>query len=367
MLAGPRLLSILPGLMMAARYHDPSHKLSVAPMMDRTDRHFRYLVRLIAPHVRLYTEMLTAEAAVRGDVDRLMAFHPDEQPLALQLGGGRPETLHAATRLAVAAGFVEVNLNCGCPSDRVTDGHFGACLMLEPALIADCLAAMRAAAGSVPVTIKTRIGVDDRDSYEHLTDLVNRVLAVGVDILIVHARKAWLSGLSPKENREIPPLRYEVVYQLKHDFPEALWVLNGGLVDLAGVNEALTHVDGAMIGRQAYTDPWFMAEAEAVAFASIATAPALNRERVLARYADYAEAEFGRGTSSRALLRHLTGMYRGTTGSRAWRRTLADAMQGAISPAQAMQLARLAAETSAPSSMSTAPALAFEETTRVHA
>ncbi|MGB5064484.1 MAG: tRNA dihydrouridine(20/20a) synthase DusA, partial [Candidatus Competibacter sp.] len=220
-------------------------------MLDWTDRHCRYFLRLLTRHTLLYTEMVTTGAILRGDRGRHLAHDPAEHPLALQLGGSDPAELARCARIAADWGYDEVNLNIGCPSDRVQSGRFGACLMAEPDLVAECVAAMRAAA-DLPVTVKTRIGIDERDSYEELADFVRRVAAGGYTIFIVHARKAWLSGLSPKENREIPPLRYEVVHRLKQDFPELTVVLNGGLTTLQQAAEQLRQVDGVMIGRSAY-------------------------------------------------------------------------------------------------------------------
>src|SRR5690606_26642155 len=224
------------------RRMNAAYRLSVAPMMDRTDRHFRYLVRLLAPRTRLYTEMITARALLHGDAARLLQFSPAEHPVALQLGGGDPAELAAAAKIGADAGYDEINLNVGCPSDRVRAGCFGAALMLEPERVAACVAAMIAAV-DVPVTVKTRLGVDDCDSYEYLHGFVTRLAAAGCRTLVVHARKAWLSGLSPKENREIPPLDYARVRRLKRDFPELKVILNGGLASVADCRAALAHVD----------------------------------------------------------------------------------------------------------------------------
>ena len=229
------------------------YRLCIAPMMDRTDRHFRYLLRLLAPHARLYTEMITARALLHGDVDKLLRFAPAERPVALQLGGSDPAELAAAARIGEAAGYDEINLNVGCPSDRVRSGCFGAVLMLQPDLVAACVSAMREAV-HVPVTVKTRLGVDDQDSYEFVQRFISRVAAAGCDTFILHARKAWLSGLSPKQNREIPPLDYGRVYALKREFPALRIVINGGLKTLDASLAQLEHVDGVMLGRIAYQD-----------------------------------------------------------------------------------------------------------------
>jgi tRNA-dihydrouridine synthase A len=302
-------------------------RLSVAPMMDRTDRHFRYFMRLLAPGVRLYTEMVTAQAVRHGDPVRLLGFDPHEQPVALQLGGSDPGLLASATRMGVELGYAEVNLNCGCPSPRVTDGRFGACLMAEPTLVADCVRAMREAAGTVPVTVKTRIGIDERDSFEELLHFVGTLVEAGVEHLIVHARKAWLSGLSPKENREVPPLRYEVVYRLGEAFPDLEFAINGGFTEEAPVREALDQVHAVMIGRAAWDDPWFMARLDDQLAGREETPRSEHRRAVLSAYADYAEAQRAQGVHPRALLRHLHGLFRGEPGSRPWRRSLAEGMQ----------------------------------------
>jgi tRNA-dihydrouridine synthase A len=298
-------------------------RLSVAPMMDRTDRHFRFLMRLIAPGVRLYTEMVTAQAVLHGDDTRLLGFDAREQPLALQLGGSDPAALAAATRRGVAMGYAEVNLNCGCPSSRVTAGRFGACLMAEPALVADCVRAMREAAATVPVSVKTRIGIDERDSWEALLEFVGCVVDAGVDYLIVHARKAWLRGLSPHENRTVPPLRHDVVYRLAEAFPDLGIAINGGFGAVAAVTEALTRVHGVMIGRAAWDDPWLMAALDDALTGQAANPRATRRQSVLAAYAAYAADALGRGVPARALLNPLHGLFHAEPGSRAWRRSLA--------------------------------------------
>lgn len=286
-------------------------------MMDRTDRHFRYLQRLLAPHALLYTEMLTARAVLRGDTERLLRYAQAEHPVALQLGGSDPAELAAAARLGAAAGYDEINLNVGCPSDRVQAGCFGAALMLEPGLVAECVAAMRAEV-AVPVTVKTRLGVDHNDSYEFLCELVTRVAASGCSTFIVHARKAWLKGLSPKQNREIPPLDYDRVYRLKRDFPELEIVINGGLTDVPTCLAQLRHVDGVMVGRAAYQDLGLVAALDSHLFGK-ERRPA---RQVLAAYLSYAERELEEGTPLRAVARHLFGMRAGQAGGRRWRRDL---------------------------------------------
>jgi tRNA-dihydrouridine synthase A len=293
-------------------------------MMDRTDRHLRYLLRLLAPRARLYTEMITARALLRGDAERLLRFDAAEHPVALQLGGAEPDELAAAARLGAAARYDEINLNVGCPSDRVQAGCFGARLMLEPKRVAECVGAMRAAVG-VPVTVKTRLGVDEHDSYAFVRDFVATVAAAGCETFIVHARKAWLSGLSPKQNREIPPLDYERVHRLKREFPELGIVINGGFVTLEQAFPELDHVDGVMIGRAAYEDSWLLARLDARLSGGEVPAEA----DVLARYERYIAQELARGTPLKAMTRHLLGMRSGRAGGRVWRRALGELKEGA--------------------------------------
>ena len=295
--------------------------LSVAPMMERTDRHFRYLMRLVAPNARLYTEMITSEALINGDSRRLLAFDASEHPVAAQLGGAEPDRLARAAKLVADDAYDEVNLNVGCPSSRVQAGEFGARLMREPARVADCVAAMREASG-LPVTVKTRIGVDEDDDYEILRRLTERVVAAGASTLIVHARKAWLSGLSPKQNREIPPLDYARVYRLKREFPELPVVINGGFTDEADVLAQAGLVDGVMLGRAAYHDPMLVGRLDATLYGS---SPAtLSVVEVLDRYVAYMRVEQAGGTPLRAMLRHLVGLYAKQPGARRWRRRLAE-------------------------------------------
>jgi tRNA-dihydrouridine synthase A len=293
--------------------------LAVAPMMDWTDRHCRFFHRLLSPHARLYTEMVTAPAVLHGDRARLIGFDPAEHPVALQLGGSEPHELAAAARIGEAEGYDEVNLNVGCPSDRVQSGRFGACLMREPALVADCIAAMRAAV-SIPVTVKCRLGVDEQDEYEDLERFVEIVRATGCNVFVVHARKAWLEGLSPKENREIPPLNYARVYRLKRDFPELTIVINGGIGSVADVHEHLEHVDGVMLGRTAYHEPYRLAEIEHEIFGT----PLPDRDAVLARLKPYIDAHLARGDRLQHISRHILGLYQGLPGARAYRRLLSE-------------------------------------------
>ena len=240
-------------------------RLSVAPMLDWTDRHCRYFLRLITRHTLLYTEMITTGALIHGDRDRHLVFDPAEHPVALQLGGADPEAMARCARIGAEHGYDEININCGCPSDRVRNGRFGACLMAEPRVVADCVAAMKAAV-DIPVTVKSRIGIDEQDSYEALVDFVGTVAEAGCDALIVHARKAWLQGLSPKENREIPPLRYDLVERLEGDFPDLSISINGGILTLDAALGFLARLDGVMIGREAYQNPWILADADRLMF-----------------------------------------------------------------------------------------------------
>lgn len=304
----------------------PKHTLCIAPMMDYTDRHDRYFLRLISRHVLLYTEMVTTQAILNGRAERLLTFHPHEHPLALQLGGSDPKELAQCARIGQQSGYDEINLNVGCPSDRVKSGSFGACLMATPELVAECVAAMHGAVDGVPVTVKHRIGIDQLDSYEHLHRFVATVAAAGCNTFIVHARKAWLQGLSPKENREIPPLRYEVVYQLKRDFPELEFVINGGIKDLDTVERLLegegTHLDGAMIGREAYANPYLLHDVDQRLYG--ATMPPKRRSQIVLELIDYIEEQSAAGTPVYAITRHILGLYHGLPGAREWRRRLSD-------------------------------------------
>jgi tRNA-dihydrouridine synthase A len=293
----------------------------IAPMLDWTDRHCRFFLRLLSRHVWLYTEMVTTGAVLRGDRDRLLAYDPAEHPLALQLGGSDPADLARCAHIAAEWGYDEVNLNVGCPSDRVQSGRFGACLMAEPELVAECVAAMRTAM-PMPVTVKTRIGIDERDSYEELADFVGRVAAGGCKTFIIHARKAWLRGLSPRENREIPPLRYAVVHQLKRDFPHLTVVLNGGLTTLDQAAEQLRRVDGVMIGRAAYENPYLLAGVDQRFFGS--SESPLSRHQVVHAFTPYIKEQLRRGTPLQCMTRPMLGLFQGIPGARAWRRTLSE-------------------------------------------
>ena len=288
-------------------------------MMDWTDRHCRYFHRLLSPRARLYTEMVTSAALVRGGQLRLLEHSQQEHPVALQLGGSDPQELAQAARLGAEAGYDEINLNVGCPSDRVQSGRFGACLMYEPALVGDCVKAMRDAV-AVPVTVKCRIGVDDQDDYAGLQHFTETMLEAGVGVLTVHARKAWLQGLSPKENRDIPPLDYERVYRLKREFPQLVVVINGGITTVAQVRAHLAQLDGVMLGRAAYHDPYLLAQIEHALHGE----PLPTREDVLWRMRPYIEAELARGTALKHISRHLLGLYQGEPGARAFRRTISE-------------------------------------------
>jgi tRNA-dihydrouridine synthase A len=291
-------------------------------MMEWTDRHCRYFHRQLTRHARLYTEMLTTGTLLHGDAPRHLAFDGAEHPVALQLGGSEPEELVRAAKLGVHYGYDEINLNCGCPSERVQRGAFGACLMAEPSLVTDCIKAMQDAV-AIPVTVKHRIGVDRRDDYGFVCDFVGALHAVGCRVFIVHARSAWLNGLSPKENREVPPLDYSRVLRLKHDFPSAEFVLNGGIGTLSAAREQLGAVDGVMLGRAAYHDPYLLADVDRVLFGDAWPAP--TRETVVLKMTEYLQRQTRIGTAPRHVVRHMLGLFQGLRGARQWRRTLSDA------------------------------------------
>lgn len=297
-----------------------THRLCTAPMMDWSDRHCRYFFRQLAPHAVLYTEMLTTGALLHGNLSRHLRFHPAEHPVALQLGGSEPADLARCARLAERWGYDEINLNCGCPSERVQRGAFGACLMAEPALVADCLKAMQDAV-SIPVTVKHRLGIDRVEAYEFVHGFVEMLARAGCDTFMVHARNAILAGLSPKDNREIPPLRYADVYRLKQDFPECTIVVNGGIATAAQAQDHLHKVDGVMLGRAAYHDPFRLAELDALLFGSVE----VTREEVAVRLAAYAREEIARGEPLRAIARHMLGLFHGQPRARLWRQMLSDA------------------------------------------
>ena len=294
-------------------------KLSVAPMMDWTDRHCRFFLRLITRHARLYTEMVTAAAIVHGDRDKLLRFSGQEHPVALQLGGSDPLELAEAARIAAEYGYDEINLNVGCPSDRVQSGRFGACLMAEPDVVGDCVQAMQNAV-SVPVTVKCRIGIDDQDTEAALADFVGTIRQAGCRTIIVHARKAWLEGLSPKENRDVPPLDYDRVYRLKRTFPDLEIVINGGVETLDAVADHLSHVDGVMLGRAAYQNPYLLAHADRRFFDDPHPVP--DRAEIVEAFLPYIDAEISQGGRLHHMTRHILGLFQGQPGARAWRRHL---------------------------------------------
>ena len=300
----------------------PSHRLCVAPMMEWTDRHERYFLRLIARHVRLYTEMIPTGAILFGDAERFLRFDPAEHPVALQLGGANPDALARCAEIGQRLGYDEINLNVGCPSGRVQNARFGACLMAEPDLVGRCIAAM-AGTVDVPVTVKTRIGIDDQDSYGFLARLVEAVAAAGCQTLILHARKALLAGLNPKQNREVPPLRYEVVARVKRDFPRLQVVVNGGIRTLEQAQARLAEVDGVMIGREAYQNPYCLAAWQREILGTTEAAPV--REEVVESLLSYVERELAEGTPLKAITRHILGLFNGLPGARAWRRHLSEA------------------------------------------
>ncbi len=293
----------------------------MAPMMDWTDRHCRVFHRLISRRARLYTEMLTTGAIIHGDRARLLGFDASEHPVALQLGGSDPRDLATAAKIGEDFGYDEINLNVGCPSDRVKDGRFGACLMAEPALVAEGVAAMKRAV-TIPVTVKCRIGIDDQDPEVALDVLARAVVAAGADALIVHARKAWLNGLSPKENRDIPPLDYDRVYRLKAALPHVPVIINGGIGSIAEAKRHLDHVDGVMLGRAAYQDPWRLLEVDPVLFGE--AAPHATMKDVFEAMSPYIERQLAQGARLHAMTRHFVGAFHGVPGARAFRRHLAE-------------------------------------------
>lgn len=298
-------------------------RFSIAPMLDWTDRHCRYFHRLISQHALLYTEMVTTGALIHGDHHRFLQFNAAENPVAFQLGGSNPRELAICAKMVEDYGYDEVNLNVGCPSDRVQNGRFGACLMAEPELVAQCVAAMKQAV-SIPVTVKSRIGIDERDSYEELAQFVSTVAAAGCDTFIIHARKAWLSGLSPKQNRDIPPLRYEVVYQIKQDFPQLEIILNGGLTTLDQAEAVLQHVDGVMMGREAYHNPYILADVDRRFFGD--AKEARSRQMVMDLLIPYIQEQLGLndGVRLNSITRHILGLFHGEPGARSWRRHLSE-------------------------------------------
>jgi tRNA-dihydrouridine synthase A len=318
-------------------FDPPNWRMSVAPMMDWTDRHCRFFHRLLSRRTRLYTEMVTTGALLHGDVPRHLDFDASEHPVALQLGGSEPADLAQCAKLGVQWGYDEINLNCGCPSERVQRGAFGACLMAEPQLVADCVKAMVDAV-DVPVTVKHRIGIDKVESYEFVRDFVGQVAEAGCRVFIVHARNAWLKGLSPKENREIPPLRYELVHRLKRDFPQLVIAVNGGIKTDDVVQQQLGELDGAMIGREAYHHPWWLARWDALFYGD--PPAALRRDDVEERMVAYMEREHARhGTAWSSIARHMMGLYNGLPGARRWRQVWSDHRLKTEPPRAVMRLA----------------------------
>ncbi|MEM9817760.1 MAG: tRNA dihydrouridine(20/20a) synthase DusA [Cyanobacteria bacterium P01_D01_bin.6] len=297
------------------------YPISIAPMMDRTDRHYRYFMRQITKRTLLYTEMVTAQAIKHGDRDHLIGFSAEEKPLVLQVGGDDPKLLAECARIAAEFGYDAINLNVGCPSDRVQNGNFGACLMTQPALVAECIAAMRAAS-KIPVSVKHRIGVDELDSYDHMAKFVETVAATGCQHFTVHARKAWLQGLSPKENRDVPPLRYEDVYRLKRDFPQ-LWIeINGGIKALPQIQAHLDQVDAVMIGRAAYDTPYLFADVDGQFWGDQETVK--TRSQVIHAMLPYVDHWTGQGLKLNSITRHMLMLFHGQPGSRTWRRVITE-------------------------------------------
>lgn len=301
------------------RYVLEGLRLSVAPMMDWTDRHCRVFHRLLAPGARLYTEMVHANAVIHGDRERLIGFNPVEQPLALQLGGSDPDALAQAARIAADWGYDEVNLNCGCPSDRVQAGRFGACLMREPELVAECVAAMVAAV-DIPITVKCRLGVDEDKDYDVFAGFVDRQVQAGAAMVVVHARNAWLKGLSPKENRQIPPLRYEWAYQLKRERPTLPLVINGGIATVEAAQQHMQHMDGVMLGRAAYHDPYVLHALDCAQTGQ----PLRGREELLVALRPYVEAQLAAGLALKHITRHVLGLFHGQPGGRGFRQVLSE-------------------------------------------
>lgn len=298
-----------------------AHRFSVAPMLDWTDTHCRYFHRLLSRHALLYTEMVTTGAIIHGNRQRHLQFNAEEHPLALQLGGSNPADLAECAKIAQDYGYDEINLNVGCPSDRVQNGRFGACLMAEPELVAECVSAMRQAV-SIPVTVKSRIGIDERDSYQELAQFIGTVAAAGCETFIVHARKAWLSGLSPKQNRDVPPLRYDLVFQLKRDFPQLRIVINGGIETLDASLDLLKKIDGVMLGREIYHNPYLLADVDRRIFHD--DHPLRSRQEIVLALLPYIERQLQQGVRLHCIARHLLGLFHGVDGARAWRRHLSE-------------------------------------------
>ncbi len=299
-----------------------NYRFTIAPMMDWTDRHCRFFHRLLSKNALLYSEMVTTGALIHGNQARHLDFNVQEHPVALQVGGSEPADLAQAARLAAQWGYDEINLNCGCPSERVQRGSFGACLMADPLLVADCVKAM-CDASVLPVTVKHRIGLDKSEDYSFVSDFVGQVSQAGCDVFIVHARNAWLKGLSPKENREVPPLRYDVVHQLKKDFPALRFVLNGGLSQYGVIEQQLeSGIDGVMVGRHAYHDPYWLAQVDQRFFGD--TSPIPSREQIARQMIDYTATQIAKGVPARSVSRHFLGLFNGLPRARLWRQKLSD-------------------------------------------
>ncbi len=299
----------------------PASRFSVAPMLDWSDRHCRYFHRLISDYALLYTEMVTTGAILQGNRERHLQFNAEEHPVALQLGGSSPADLASCAKIGEDYGYDEINLNVGCPSDRVQNGRFGACLMAEPELVAECVAAMRQAV-RVPVTVKSRIGIDEQDSYDELTHFIGTVASAGCETFVVHARKAWLSGLSPKQNRDIPPLRYDVVFRLKQDFPQLEIIINGGITTLENALELLDQMDGVMLGREIYHNPYLLSEVDSRIFGDYH--PIKSRQEVILAMMPYVEQQLKGGVRLNCIARHMLGLFHGVEGARAWRRHISE-------------------------------------------
>ena len=301
---------------------ESSLKLSIAPMMEWTDRHYRYLVRLMTRHTRLYTEMVTTGALIHGDRERFLKHHPAEYPLALQLGGSDPQAMQQSAHWGEEAGYDEININVGCPSDRVQSGRFGVCLMREPQQVAQCVEAMQTSC-SIPITVKCRIGVDEDDSYEFLTHFIDHVSAAGCVTFIIHARKAWLKGLSPKQNREVPELDYARVYQIKNDYPHLNIVINGGIQTLSDMQAHLQQVDGVMVGRQAYKHPQFLLQVDQKLF-SDHSQPDITMHSVINAYMNYVDDNLATGVPLNSMTKHILNCFQGVPGAKCWRRYLSE-------------------------------------------
>ena len=317
---------------------DFNRRLSIAPMLDCTDRHERYFLRLLSKHILLYSEMVTTNALLHTDPDQFLRHQEFEYPAVLQLGGSNPADLAKCSKMVECAGFQEVNLNCGCPSDRVQNGNFGACLMKDKNLVADCFKAMQDAV-SIPVSIKCRIGVDEFDSWEFFRDFIGTIADAGCRVFIIHARKAWLKGLSPKENREVPPLNYDTVHRLKAEMPQLNISINGGIKTLDQTLELLQDLDGVMVGREAYENPWFLRDADERIFGDTSAAKPESRKALLEAYLPYVEMESTRGTPATILVRHLYGLFNGKPGARKFRQYLGENAPKTNNPAEMIRRA----------------------------